>query len=293
MVFIRFRIIKKKIGFTLVPAALSGLSQITHLINIDMVEDLITLLKNLIESTPTPPFMIRLNALNCAFKTLAGPGEELEADDTAFLIALEKLLLDGDFSDDFERWDIILECVEVGIVKKRLECHNLVNSIVQLLLLHAVHAENDVALTILGVVHAGLLRYPRIRANLIALSRAPPTQDDDVVQDTAMQGLVSQDAGKSGGLRAFEQEFTDASWVLNLMSKSMDSRIRSVISGVTSVNIVPIPYKLSSACLDRNRVFGRIETALSSTPLRKLKPTPSHQKTGSFPSRKNKKNKKK
>ena len=273
------------------PSALSGLSQITHLINIDMVEDLITVLKNLIESTPTPPFMIRLNALNCAFKTLAGPGEELEADDSAFLIALEKLLLDGDFSDDFDRWDIVLECVEVGIVKKRLECHILVNSIVQLLLLHAVHVENDIALTILGVVHAALLRYPRIRANLIALSRAPPTQDEEVVQDTAMQGLVSQDAGKSGGLRAFEQEFTDASWVLNLMSKSMDSRIRSVVSGVTSVNIVPIPYKLSSAFLDRNLVFGRIETALSGTPIRKLKPVTPLLKTGATSRKKNKKNK--
>lgn len=261
---IYFRIIKKKIGFNLVPAALSGLSKITHLINIDMVEDLIEVLKNLIEFVPIPPFMIRLNALHCAFKTLSGPGEELQADETVFLVALEKLLLDSDLAECFERWDIMLECVEVGIVKKRLEQHNLVNSIVKLLLLHASYLENDIAITILGVVHAILLRYPRVRSNLLALSRVPPSQDDDAVQDVAMQGLVAVDGGKAGSLRAMEADMTDSSWILNLMAKSLDSRIRSVIASMTSTNIVPIPYKLSSACGDEGRIVGRIETAFAS-----------------------------
>lgn len=260
---IYFRIIKKKIGFSLVPAALSGLSRITHLINMDMVEDLLALLKNLIESVPIPPFMIRLNALHCAFKTMSGPGEELDADDTVFLNALEKLLMDPEFLESFDRWDILLECVEVGIVKKRLEHHNLVNSTVQLLLLHAVYVENDTALTILGVVHATLLRYPRIRANLLALSRVAACHDEDAVQDVAMQGLLALDAGNSSGRKVMEADLSDASWVLNLLAKSLDSRIRSVVASLTSINIVPIPYKISYARSDADRVVGRIEAAFS------------------------------
>lgn len=241
------------------------------------MEDLIVLLKNLIEATPTPPFMIRLNALVCVFKTLAGPGEELEADDTVFLHALENLLLDAEFADNFERWDILLECVEVGIVKKRLEHHNLVNSIVQLLLLHVIHLDNDTILSVLGVLHALLLRYPRIRASLVALSRVPPSQDEEVVQDVAMQGLLALDAGKSGGRRAFDMHHTDASWGLALLAKSLDPRIRSVVKSMTSVHIVPIPYKIADARWNRDKSFGRIETAFTAV---RMKTASSSSDTG-------------
>ena len=60
---IYFRVVKLKIGFSLLPAALSGLSRITHLMNIDMVQDLMTLLKSTLEQqSPAPVTWI----VNCA-----------------------------------------------------------------------------------------------------------------------------------------------------------------------------------------------------------------------------------
>ena len=42
------RVIKMKVGFTLMPIALEGLGRISHLINIDTVEDLVILMKTVL-----------------------------------------------------------------------------------------------------------------------------------------------------------------------------------------------------------------------------------------------------
>lgn len=43
-----YRVIKMKVGFTLMPVALEGLGRISHLINIDTVEDLVILMKTVL-----------------------------------------------------------------------------------------------------------------------------------------------------------------------------------------------------------------------------------------------------
>lgn len=47
---IYFRVIKMKVGYTLMPVVLENLGKITHLMNIDMVEDLCVLLKGMYSS---------------------------------------------------------------------------------------------------------------------------------------------------------------------------------------------------------------------------------------------------
>ena len=42
------RVIKMKVGFALMPIALEGLGRISHLINIDTVEDLVILMKTVL-----------------------------------------------------------------------------------------------------------------------------------------------------------------------------------------------------------------------------------------------------
>ena len=87
------RIIKLKIGFRLLPAALTGLASITHLINMDTVQDLLTLLRNLLEDkAPAAPPLVQLYCVNCALRTLSGPGEELNLDNEVFIIGLQKLI---------------------------------------------------------------------------------------------------------------------------------------------------------------------------------------------------------
>lgn len=89
IVMIYFRIIKQKIGFHLLPTALEGLSKITHLVNIDMVEDLIVILKNILEKGIEVPTLVRVLTVHCAIRTLSGPGQELNADVDIFMKTLK------------------------------------------------------------------------------------------------------------------------------------------------------------------------------------------------------------
>ena len=59
---IYFRIVKRKVGFRLFPAALDGLSRISHLINLETVEDLVTALRELVMAkAPPAPMLLRLS----------------------------------------------------------------------------------------------------------------------------------------------------------------------------------------------------------------------------------------
>jgi nucleolar complex protein 3 len=243
---IYFRIIKRKIGFSLVPAALKGLGQITHLINIDIVDDLVALLRQLIEATPPPPVLIRVYAMLCALRTISGPGEELQVDDTIFLNLLENILLDEGIIDGFETWDVLLECVEIAVVKKRLDRDAAAQSILHSLLHHAFKSEAKLSLVILSVVHAVLLRYPRLRSSLAALARGNRTTlQDEEVTDLAMMGLTAADPLKTAKFGGVDKP--DASWGLVLLAQSLGSRFKHVIGILTSPNISPLPYRLMDA----------------------------------------------
>ena len=72
-----FRIVKMKIGFELLPVALEGLGRISHLINIDTVADLVTLMSTVLHTTtPSLVPLVQLHCIHCALKTLAGPGNQ-------------------------------------------------------------------------------------------------------------------------------------------------------------------------------------------------------------------------
>ncbi len=266
--FVSIRIIKKKMGFSLVPAALRGLSQISHLINFEMVEDLVVLLKVLVQAVPPPPMLIRLHAVRCALKTLSGPGEELQADDSVFVGGVEALLLEDQLFQGFQEWDVLLECVELCLLTKRNERHQTGVSMVRSLLLNAMLASSAVSATILGVVHAIMLRYPRLRATLAAFSRTAVVMDnDDQVYDFAMSGLMSADSDQNI-VKKVDKEIADSSWGLVLMNRSLDAKVKSIISIVTAANIMPLRYKLSdaNAASVESSFFSAMDLSLSLTP---------------------------
>jgi hypothetical protein len=176
-----------KVGFRLVPVALAGLGRVTHLINIDTAEDLIALMRSILESQPPAPCEMRLHCILCALRTLAGPGQELNIDEEVFVNGLLGLM--ADVSADFARWDLVLECVELCLMKKREVRNVLIISFVRLLLINASHITSSiVSATVLSAVQTILLRYPRARGNLGALS-ARAIEEEEVVGDLAMAAL--------------------------------------------------------------------------------------------------------
>eukprot|EP01038_Epipyxis_sp_PR26KG_P014082 gene14082-18897_t len=197
---IYFRIVKMKVGFSLLPTALEGLSRITHLINIDTVEDLVYLMRGIVESNPPPPPLIQLRCIHCSLQTLSGPGQELKIDEELFINKLTLLM--NDIPLQFPRWDIILECLELCLIKKREERNFIVIRFVRLLLLSVPHVFMTPIMTSLcSMAHKILLKYPRARQAMEVLllttlnNSANGNRDiirDDEVCDLAMKPLKDE-----------------------------------------------------------------------------------------------------
>ena len=237
-----FRIIKMKNGFRLFPTVLEGLSKISHLINIDTVEDLLSLMQRLLqdEKNIAPP-LVRLLCVHCALCTLAGPGQELQVDDELFLASLRSLLTE--LSGDFERWDVVFECIELCLLKRREARAGLVVAFVKLLFAIVPHLHRTTAVVALALAHTVLLRYPRARASLSVLATSFHThqQHEDEVQDLAMKALREQ---SSTNIALGDG---DGSWIITLLKHHLDVRYRPIISALVSRDVVAVPYRCIEA----------------------------------------------
>jgi hypothetical protein len=130
-------------------------------------------------ASPSAPVIVQLHCIHCAMKTLAGPGEELKMDDEVFVTALRSIV--KEIPINFERWDIALECLDYCVCKRHEIRCSVVSGFVRLLLLHSSHMKADsVGLALLAMANTVLLRYPRVRAEILApVSKGKP-EDDEV-----------------------------------------------------------------------------------------------------------------
>eukprot|EP01034_Spumella_vulgaris_P031797 gene31797-39279_t len=268
---IYFRIIKTKIGFGLLPVALEGLGGITHLINMETVEDLIALMRGILEGSPPAPELVQLLCIHCALRTLSGPGQELKIDEEIYLTKLRGLI--RELPADFSRWDLVLECLDLSFLKKREERNHVVMSFTKLLLLVAVHMTLSGANALLAMAHAILLRYPRARQALAALITPASTlgkapDEEEKVCDLAMSALRSgNDSNDSGWGDAPGDLDGDGSWVLSLVRLHVDGRYRHIVAALTSKDLLPLPLRISDAKYDPLAKIGdRLHAVFTSLP---------------------------
>lgn len=77
----------------LLPCALRGLAKFSHLIHLDAVVDLLTVIRDLLMNASSLPPDVAINCILCALKTLRGPGREtLPVDPKEYLIPLYNIL---------------------------------------------------------------------------------------------------------------------------------------------------------------------------------------------------------
>lgn len=255
------RIIKKKVGFQLLPVALEGLSRITHLVNVDTVSDLITVLRTLVESSP--PIDIQVLSIYCVLRTLGGPGSELNVDDEIFLCHLQQIIYD--LPADYSQWNLILECIEEAYIKKKEKRNKFVLDILSALFVSVPHVPVNTGTSILATIHNVLLRYPLLRSDLEIFQLRK--QKDDDVADLAMQALRPQ--------AEHEKLASDGSYIITLLQKHKDVKLRSVIGPMTQREIKPVHMRLSDASAAANssdtfiagidKCFHSIPTSIGAT----------------------------
>eukprot|EP00981_Chlorochromonas_danica_P008344 scaffold2135_cov154-Ochromonas_danica.AAC.5 len=255
---IYFRILKAKIGFVLLPVALEGLGKITHLINLDTVMDLLGHLRNLLELQPSPPLEVRCLSIHCALQTLTGAGEVLKMDDNVYLLHLQAVMREVPVT--FQYWQQLLECIEMSLLKRRIESLEIVLTFVRLLLINALHHLDGIADILLAMMHNVLLRYPRLRQRMLEQwslllttksgsnnKSQPMVEEEDKVEDLAMQGLRDGTSiiDRLGQRTTEEENLGDGSFALAVIKGYPDRKYSRIVDIIISKEIAPLPCQPS------------------------------------------------
>jgi len=239
-----FRVVKRKVGFALLPAALHGLGRITHLVNLETVEDLLEVMKNMVNATAATELVtaeVRVLCVHCALKTLSGAGRVLSFDPTIFVESARELL--ADLPAGFNNWPVILECVDLCVIKRDELRMSTVEGFIRLLLAHSCAFTGPLAATILCLAHSILIRYPRLRNSMRALRRggAVVEEEDDEYGDVAMAVFREEERALSVAPDA------DGSWCLPLLCLQFDPIVGNRAKTVGAREIAPMPVRLEHA----------------------------------------------
>jgi hypothetical protein len=247
----------------------------------DTVEDIISVMRQILEAnTPPAPSNVKLHCVHCALKTLSGPGQELNVDDDVFVSMLCTLILECSAQITEKEWHIVLECLELVLVKKRESRLTVVKNIVKCCYVVLPHLNSNAICTTLALLHTVLLRYPQAKTSLCA-STTVVLQSvnsgvgsknssggaasrqlvivEDVVADLAMAALRKEQTQGSEGVQASSVDGGhnmagvdgDGSWVMHLLKCHVDHKVRTTATQVTSKDIVPIPYRPRDVFDDR------------------------------------------
>ena len=100
-------------------------------------------------------------------------------DDEIFVTALRTLVKEIPIL--FERWDIALDCLDLCLCKRRELRPTVVSAFIRLLFLHSSHMLSDsVGLALLAMSNTILLRYPKVRMELLTPVNIGKQDDDEV-----------------------------------------------------------------------------------------------------------------
>ena len=172
-------------------------------------------------------------------------------------------------------WPLVFECIDISLIAKREERPMPIINFIRLLLQVYPHLPLNIGLCALSLIHKMLLRYPRIRNQMIMFSPLESSHilAEDMVSDMAMQALAKNDNGDtSGQVDAFSthsgkyQISDDGSWSVPLYTyHNVDTFARRCWTLFTSREIknIPLRYEDGSA-LTRQDMADNLDRAFNS-----------------------------
>ena len=271
---IYFRIVKGKIGYDLLPCALEGLGRIAHLLNFETMEELTELMRGLVSrkedgGSALPAPIIQLQCIRCALRVLSGPGESLAIDVTFFANRLATLVYQ--LPAAFDRWDVVLECIEMCFGKRKDDRTAPIQAFIKILLQSAGHQQSSTGgVTVLAMAHSMLLQHPRLRSRYASTGPGQAKtkalfEEDDEVGDMAMQALRTGLDNSTGDTNVLDSTTTvseNGSWMVSLLLQHADPMVRHVVSSLVSKDINPLPVRLPDAKFEPIVLLNRADSAL-------------------------------
>jgi nucleolar complex protein 3 len=147
----------------LLPPALEGLGKFSHLINIDTVVDVLGVLKDLMKNVEHLQLDANLNCVLTSFRTLQGPGKEMQIDPKDYIKPLYSQLPRLDSSDVSEKsMETMLECLSSAFLKRREYSNARVAAFMKQIFTTAMHTPPHIAMPLLVFARHLLQRYASV-----------------------------------------------------------------------------------------------------------------------------------
>eukprot|EP00003_Mantamonas_plastica_P026301 TRINITY_DN533_c3_g1_i1.p1 TRINITY_DN533_c3_g1~~TRINITY_DN533_c3_g1_i1.p1 ORF type:complete len:390 (+),score=151.54 TRINITY_DN533_c3_g1_i1:300-1469(+) len=178
-----FRVLKRAPTSPLMPSVLEGLSKFSHLINLDFMNDLITVLKTLV-GRPKQPLADVLHCAIAGFKIMQNSGDTLNVDLKEFYVALYTHIMKLPANSIQSEHNIILalHCLEL-MLGRRNNSIDRVAGFIKRLCLVAQQLSAHSLLAFLTVVTQLVRRYPKVEqlldSEFVALGVYLPELNDD------------------------------------------------------------------------------------------------------------------
>jgi nucleolar complex protein 3 len=225
-----FRILKaegideKKVSI-LLPPTLEGLAKFSHLINIDTVTDVLSVLRGLLKRDDIP-LDASLNCVMTAFQTLQGPGKELQIDEKEYVIPLYSLLprlsCEGNCG---KNTDLMIKCLTLAFIRRKEFSTVRVAAFVKQLCTTCLHSPSFTSAPLLAFVRQMIIRYPSIQQLL------------ENEQDVVTSGAYTPDAEDP----EHTNPFATSAWELATLKFQMNPFVVNHAKGILEQRTLQLP----------------------------------------------------
>lgn len=272
IVLIYFRILKQSCDSQIIPSVLEGLSKFGNLINLDILIDLLNLLKSLLQRdvlSLVPAF----HAILMGVRALQGPGQELMIDEKDFVDALYfqfgKLAYDlACTNEKNDSITVAMSCMNVVFLRRKELTFDRVGAFIKRMLIISLSAAPHQTLAILATIRSLFNRYSKLHQLL-------ESEVDRVASGEYRADVQDPD---------FANPFSSACWDLSLLKRHYHPFVASFAS--ETVQATPnLPSEMSLALLKR---YDTTATGLFVPPVAIPMQNPLHGKIKCQQSRKRK-----
>jgi len=210
LTLVYFRVLKQKPpDARLLPVALEGVGHFAHLINLDTVQDVVVVLKDLLAQKQALPPLSALHCVLAGLRTLQGPGRELRVDDKELITALYGQL--GRARYTRATLSLACTCVRAALIERREYSLARVAAFYKRLLVMSLSLEPREAQAVMVLAKEVSVMYPGVDAML------------EGEQDRVGTGIYKADC--------MEPELSNAlasgAWELSLLSKHFHPQVKA------------------------------------------------------------------
>nr|CCA22461.1 nucleolar complex protein 3 putative [Albugo laibachii Nc14] len=243
IVLIYFRILKQSNDSQVIPPVLEGLSKFGNLINLDILTDLLNLLKSLLQKDELSS-VSAFHAILMGVKALQGPGQELMVDEKEFIDALYfqfgKLAYDVACSNEKnDSITVAMSCMNVVFLRRKELTFDRVGAFIKRMLIISLSLAPHQTLAILATIRGLFNRYSKLHQLL----------------ESEVDRVASGDYRADVDDPDFSNPFSSACWDLSLLERHYHPFVAS-FACETAQATPNLPSEMSLALLKRYDTTG-------------------------------------